>query len=461
MTSCRIVAQVVCFLGCLLATHCTLSAEDGDSSFRGVLDLAGIGSGAFAKFSDTTDYQSEDWQLLIRLKHRLAQYSVAQQSVWTRPWTKSSEPLPGDLLEVVGVLESVETLSLPKLLAETHGLESLFRCRFYFGELVEGQPRKYGSLLSTQIPSGWQEKEAFEEPISFRGILIKPSEASSPEPVFFTSHVAWFPRQGVPPGHLLLARLGMDVALLDEVRHGRPFVKADVSREGEAFYGCLAAIKRTQAEELSSLAKQSVEQVADQWREKKPGDAKQRAIAAEVQTRSELGLSSVAPLFFHPEQMTGQLIQIEGTARRAVQIAVTEYPGLDFYYELEIFPPDSQNLPVVCCVNKLPAGFPTGDSIREPVRVAGLFFKGWLYRSRKVQTQGQTTRQRRMYTPVVIAGTPIWLGKAEDHGSIWGLLGGIVFLVVLLVVALNAARLAAKDRRARAARPTLDVTDIQ
>lgn len=461
MTSRNRLIRVAGFLCCLLATHCSLAADGTDSTFRGVLELAEIGPEVFAAFSDTSDYAAEDWQFLIRLRHRLGQTSAAQQDAWAQPWNQSSEQLPGNLFEVVGTLESVETLSLPKPLAQTHNLESLYRCRFLFNDVAGGQPKE-GILLSSQIPAGWQKKQTLDEPIRFRGILLKISSEESPAVVFFSTDVAWYPRQGVSTGQLLLARQEFDVALLDEVRHRRPFVEADVSREGEAFYGCLAAMKRVDDEELSVLAQQSVIQLAEQWRDRQAKDGQQRALIAAVQERSELGLSSVAPLFLEPEQMTGKLVRLEGTARRAVKIAVDEYPGLNLYYELEVFLPDSKNLPVVCCVNELPAGFPTGDSIREPVRISGLFFKSWLYRSRKVnQREGETGRQRRMYTPIVVAGTPRWLNKAASQERGWGLVGGIVFLAVLVVIAFNMVRLASKDRRARAARPRLDVSDIK
>ena len=103
-----------------------------------------------------------------------------------------------------------------------------------------------------------------------------------------------------------------------------------------------------------------------------------------------------------------------------------------------------------------------GDAIREPVRVEGVFFKSWLYRSRKVnRIEGETSRQQRRYTPIVIAGTPTWVKTATSQESTWGLWGGVAFLVVLAIVALNAARLASKDRRARATRPRVDVTKFE
>ena len=117
---------------------------------------------------------------------------------------------------------------------------------------------------------------------------------------------------------------------------------------------------------------------------------------------------------------------------------------------------------MVCCVNELPAGFPTGDMIREPVQVVGVFFKSWLYRSRTLDRRGgETGRQQRLYTPVVVASRPTWLRAEAGQTSSWGLWGGVVVLAILGVVVLNAIRLARRDRRARSARQWIDVTNLE
>jgi hypothetical protein len=106
----------------------------------------------------------------------------------------------------------------------------------------------------------------------------------------------------------------------------------------------------------------------------------------------------------------------------------------------------------VCCVSGLPVDFPVGDKIREPVRVDGVFFKSWRYRTRKnLAAPGETGRQQQMYTPVVVGGAPTWLSTAASGQSRWGLWGGIAFLVALLVFWFVMFRLAERDRRRRAA----------
>jgi hypothetical protein len=187
----------------------------------------------------------------------------------------------------------------------------------------------------------------------------------------------------------------------------------------------------------------------------------QLALTDAVLERSEVGTSSVAPLFLQPEFEIGELVRLEGIARRAVWVAESDRKGLERYCELEIFPPDSQDLPIVCCTTRLPPGFPIGDEIREPVRISGIFFKSWQYRSRKlVETGGETKRQQRLYTPIVVTGSPIWLTDARQS-SRWGLWGGVAFLTVLVVLWINMTRLARRDRNARTvSRQTIELENL-
>jgi len=171
---------LVVFLGvCLCAlSPPTLLAGTG---FRDVLELAELGPEVLAEFSDTSDYEAEDWRLLIQLLHRLNRYPTAQQADWALAWNEHPKPLVGDLFDVVGTVEAVEILTLPEQLAQTHDLTSLYRCRF---RLAEGESGVVGTVLSARIPSGWQTGQAIAEPIRFRGILLR--RPSSP---FFSPRI--------------------------------------------------------------------------------------------------------------------------------------------------------------------------------------------------------------------------------------------------------------------------------
>jgi hypothetical protein len=338
--------------------------------------------------------------------------------------------------------------------------------------------------------------------VRFLGIRLgRTADNNDRVSLLLTDHLAWYPRQGVSSGRLLLARQGMDVALLDDVKQRQPFVKPNVSREGEAFYQCLAALATVDRQELEMLTEQTVAATALQWLAKKPiaqqrraelqqeltatNDSTERealeqdletarrdlALATAVEKQADRKLSSVAPLFLQPDGHVGELVRIEGVARRAVriptpgvaesQVSTSGKLSLDAYYEMDVFTADSQDLPVVCCVSRLPAEFPVGDKIREPVRVDGVFFKSWRYRSRKnIDGPGETDRQQRMYTPVVVGGVPTWLRTTTSGQNRWGLWGGIGFLAALIVFWVVMFRLAERDRRRRTAMQPARLDDL-
>ena len=163
-----------------------------------------------------------------------------------------------------------------------------------------------------------------------------------------------------------------------------------------------------------------------------------RKIAELVAEQSQRGVSSVVPFFLRPEENIGQLLRLRGIVRRAVRVRQDSKAQGDSassdYYELDLFTADSQNLPVVCCVNQLPVAFPQGDSIREEVLIDGVFFKSWKYHSRKLTgPDGETNPQRQRYTPMILAQSPIWIQSAPVRSGWWGLLAGGGFLCLLLL----------------------------
>ncbi len=172
---------------------------------------------------------------------------------------------------------------------------------------------------------------------------------------------------------------------------------------------------------------------------KSPESKHAAALASAVIKQAERGFSSVAPLFLEPRNVVGELVRLEGTARRAVRISVSQQEQLTVghpiseYFEIEVFTADSQNMPVVCCVTHLPAGFPTGDAIRAAVRFDGVFFKGWRYRSRKVvEGPGETESQQQRYTPIILAAAVTWLKQPSTAPSLWGLVVGSGIFVAMI-----------------------------
>ncbi len=485
------VAWACCFAA--LLGQPVVAKETESESFRAILELAEIGPDALAQLGEGPEYSDDDWQLLLQVFHRLQQFRDSETAANDLTGFSASAPaagknLLGEIVRVGGVIVSVEKLLLPKKFMELYDGKSVYRCQLRF--LVSAE--KGGgdaTILTTQIPRVWLSKGNFQELVRVRGVVAQFS-AENGQPLVLTNHLAWYPHDGVPTGQLLLARYGMDAALLDEVRHRQPFVKPEISREGEAFYAALSALDQVSPLELVQQAKKNVADVAERWQaqqaelrsEHKKLEAelaaltdsklreslqqqikqakKKRGLAAAVIKQADSGRSSVAPMFLQPEKEVGELYVFEGTARRAVRIAAGDRLGTEIekkaYYELEVFTSDSQNLPIVCCVTQLPEDFPTGDEIREPVRISGVFFKLWRYRSRNLTKQaGETTGQRQLYTPVVLGHSPTWLIQTAESGTFLAFWGGVAFLGVLVMLWISLAWLARRDRRARAMqRPT-------
>ncbi len=423
----------------LLLLSCVTSSysqqEKARGGFREVLEIVGITPRQLAELS-ITDITVANGEILAQVVQRLEQYA-GELARWTLPKQQLSSELIGELFELQGSAEQVETVPVPAELAE----------RLELKKLNDGQQV---TVLTTNIPQHWDSSQSLAEPISLRGVLLHVGQ----EPLLLTTHLRWFPTSGLPSGKLLLARFGMDAALWDDIVQRSPFVSPERGREAQAFYACLAALKQVPAAELAKL---TLENIARMAAASQSAETKlQKQMAVPVKEQAERGLSSVAPLFLEPERQVGELVRIEGTARRAVRIAVAEKDSIaasqpiNEYFELEVFTADSQNLPLVCCVTSLPAGFPKGDAIRAGVRLDGVFFKSWRYRSRKVADgPGETTTQQQRYTPVILAASVTWLQEAPAKQSWWGLtVGGVIFAAMIFGLARMVISFR-QDRRSR------------
>lgn len=482
-----------CFgFGILVATSMQMSlapADDGDrGSFRDLLQLADIDIEELKALENTAEFTEANWQTLLQVFDRLQQFRELPplaSRLATQPefWHPSNDEAIGELYEIQGMIVGVEQIVLPESVLKLQARKTVYRCAFAFDKSAEGSSPTV-DVYASRVPRRWRERQEFHEPVRMRCVLLRlPQVDSEQRAVVATEHIAWYPTANVPTGQLLLARSGMDVALLDEVKHRQPFVKPEVSREGEAFYQGLKALRAVHEKELLTLARLNIEHVASEWAKKLPtlkeeymrlvakldavdDDAERkrlglqtkrartsRDLALTIARQAAEGQSSVATMFLQPEQEVGELFYFDGTARRAVWISVADQGELDGYYEVEVFPKEARlldNRPIVCCVSSLPIGFPTGDVVREPVRMAGLFFKSWRYRSRDVVEQrGETVQQRQLYAPVLLAKQPIWLRNLGSSEQGWALWAGVAFLVGLLGLWTCLAWLARRDRLAR------------
>lgn len=411
--------RVALVFGTMLLAACAYGQPAKSAGgFREVLAIVGIEPAALTAI-DPQQPSETDWSVIAQVIARLEQHT-RDLTAWTISGEKFTSQQVGELFDLRGTIKQVDLLKP----TDTIGLEQLYRCRF------RSTPGRDFLVLVAQVPRRWELGTPLNEPASLRGVLLRNEDV----PVLLTTHLSWFPDSGLNSGKLLLGKFGMDAALWDDVVQRTVFVSPEKGREAQAFYAVLAAIAKVPFAKLAELTDEAIRSSVEQRPVARTKQEKQ--IAAAIAEQAALGLSSVAPLFLEPAESAGQLVRIEGTARRAVRIVADEQnvdQAIREYYEVEVFTADSQNLPIVCCVARLPQGFPVGDAIRAGVRLEGVFFKLWRYRSRKTaETAGETAVPEHSYTPVVLAGSVTWLQQALAPERWWGLaIGCIIFVIVM------------------------------
>jgi hypothetical protein len=269
-------------------------------------------------------------------------------------------------------------------------------------------------------------------------------------------------------GKSVLGALGVDVGLLDNVE-ARGRIRPE---ESKVFYQILSGVQRRPAEMFLRLARDNLTAVKQEWEERLREKAPQREkiLAQEVVRRALEGRYSVAMLFNEPEPQIGRLFVFDGVARRATRVEVGGNPAggsmdvshryaMDHYYELEVFTDDSQNFPIIFCVCDLPEGFPTGADIRVPVRVAGFFFKNWLYttRGRPVNSDGtgdDPSGPQAQYAPLLIGRAPIVMSTEQGNPQLGRFLLGGLFVLGLVAIWAAAICFARDDRLFRKRTPS-------
>ncbi len=258
-------------------------------------------------------------------------------------------------------------------------------------------------IFSRRIPQAWQASTTLNERASCTAMLLKSSatteEQLPPRMCFATHRVAWHPDRedqkfSIGPSQILLANLGLDVGLFDEVRplNGRKLDAGD----SECFYQMLAAVARANQQELSKAA------------------------------RPELLL---APLIERPAEQHGNLVTVEGDARRITKVSIDkpyfrQRFGIDHYYEIDVLidlgnqriklennepgkPAQiiTDSYPVVVCVRSLPPGLKVSEDINERVRIPCFFFKHWAYESAYTRAHGVEQGQ----------ASPLLIGLEPQH----------------------------------------------
>ncbi|MEX2092261.1 MAG: hypothetical protein WD971_06270 [Pirellulales bacterium] len=452
------------------------------AQFRKLLELAGWNATRFATFDKAGPLADEDQQELVELLWRLKTFDGPQLTDWARAGASGKEIAAapsehvGEIVELAGRVTRVERHALSAELAARLEMPAYFECQM----MLDGGAGM-ATILTSRVPKAWLELQSLDEPAESAGVLIRllSSTNGSTDRLFVSREIAWHPKQPHAPfvslGESVLGELGVDVGLLDDVRQRRPISAA----EREAFYQMLDASGRIGTNQLTRFASQDLDAVEKHWaaeeqrlaatlKDSPPGgnprDRVRLQLAHEVQARAAKGQYSVAPLFNDAENRVGELVTLDGAARRVTRVDVGTSAdgttsdvarrfGIDHYYEIDVFTEDSQNNPVVFCVRELPPGFPLGDGLQEPVRIAGFFFKSWSFQSRRAtlpdaQVDAAPAGDMRQFAPLLIGRGPILIDEADASASdSTGLIAAGLFVVLLGAIWAAGWWLARDDRR--------------
>jgi hypothetical protein len=448
------------------STKTSTSAPDTPPNLSELLSLAGWPPERFAdfRFTDHKLLTSDERGQLLELLWRLKRFDPADIAAWTvkdvsiGALSVNPGEFRGKMVQFAGRVRRVTVHKLSTDDAARLEMPRYFECMLLLGD--GRAPSEIVTVLTSKVPPAWLQLKKIEKPATVSGLFIKELGplGGIANVLLISPSVA-----GENFGRTVLTSLGMDVGLLDGVRNHQPLQAS----ERDAFYAMLGAAGRMGANQLARFALENLDTKRSEWADElRAADESRRALAGEVVRLAEEGRYSVAPLFNEPDGNVGDLFVFDGTARRIVRVDAKlpashvedntlKSPPIDHYYEIELFTEDSQNRPLVFCVRELPPGLSPGVDLREPVRLAGFFFKSWRYRTRNTGHDDDTPDVaddplgKRLPSPLLIGRAPLKLPVVEGRRPIASIVGAGIFLAALAGIWAAAAWYARGDRRFR------------
>lgn len=417
------------------------------------LALLGFDAAFFAGFKDNEPLSVQEQLKIAQLLYGLPRISKAalleaagrQASLEPTSLQRSTER--GQAYALRLQLKRVTREEVPPELRETLGYDSYYRCE---GETVARRM----VIVAREIPQAWKLDAPLDQQASAIALYLKqlPSDALAadgaadevtPILLFAAERVAWHPPT-------LLAHLGVDYGLFDDVKDRAPL------RERDLFYQMLAAASGMSPQYLEHQIKRLLEgQLERQERLARNPDlpAQQRAAAERALEQARAGASDVVPLFNEPERMRGEFVVLRGEALRAIEIRIEDPQirrrfGLDHYFEVDLVTPDSQNNPIVCCLVELPPEMPLGESIHESVRVAGFFLKPYAFATRRSQVAPAGARQSQV-APLIVGKTLSVIPTPQFGMPTQSLTLAVGVVIVMLVCGAFMWHMRSTDRRAQ------------
>jgi hypothetical protein len=402
---------------------------------RDLLAALGFDDDKLQRFQDGVPVSDEEIDLLRQVLHHVVRFDASDLERWLRAAPPLAEialhPAAhrGNAIRLEGRVRQVEVISPPPGQVAREPSEHEQPTGIYRVTIDLSAANHRAIVWCRRTPGAWQFLlgQTMDYPVRVSGLFLKSfSTADVLHYVCVADRVSWFPDRvdeltHVGADQLLLARAGMDIGLLDDVRHGGRIGPPD----RECFYHMLDAMNRIDAASLTRVARQQFD---------------------------------IVKLLDAPAAQSARAYQFTGTARRAVRIEVSDPDirlrfGIHEYFELDVFVPlptplklvdpetgDSvlfSTYPMVFCMRKLPAGFAEGTWINEPVQVTGSYLKLWSFRKQSQDTVlDDNPKADRLHSvqncPLFIGLEPQRLVSSQQLGSQWGFYAGLAFVVVLL-----------------------------
>lgn len=399
---------------CLPAAYA--AAAPADDPLAVVLEASGWSAERLDRLNSSEPLTDDDRRDLLQLARRLGRFpdQLREQAARTDP------AQAGPLAPVVANLQVLGVEPLPG------GGDALV--------IQAADNDSPCTVLAAAAPHAWQEPGVLPQPAELLALRVN-------DDTLLAIAWRWSPTEPSYPhvnfGESVLGSLGVNVGGLDLLVDGGRLRAI----ESAPFYEVLSAMGQIGPQQLARFARRNLDTYAAQWAED-PGPDDSQALAADVRQHTSKGRYPISPLFNDALRQRGELYVLDGVARRAVAIetaaaagdqSVSAQYGVDRYYEIELFTPDSRNLPVVFCALEIPEGFPLGDRIEVPVRVAGFSLKRWAYRTRQRDADGQDKRQ---LAPLLVGRAPLLLAPPEQAGAGWGVIIGLAFTAALALVCL-------------------------
>jgi len=362
------------------------SADAGVPTAREILAQYGLTGTPLERFVSGTPLSPDEEEILAQLLYYLPR--LGDDALAGSPQPHDLDTLAASpqehRLQVVhlrGTVLSIQRVPLLPELAERMEFDHYYQVHLTLDEAP------YDAVVCVRrVPAALQSAQPQGEPCAADALFLKVGDVAlqRPQLVFAALRLAWLPdrvdpQRGIGPEHVALAQLGMDQGLWEDVRAAQ---RKELSpRDREAFYQALAALARPEAASKLHPYRRPLDLVA---------------------------------LLEQPDPYLGQVVEVEGTARRVVKVAVTD-PAvrnrfqIEHYFQIDLFVPLGpetsirlgadptgeknpvfhNNFPTTLLARHLPPGLAEGENLRVPIRAQALFFKVWAYRSPYAARFGQ------------------------------------------------------------------------